>query len=593
MGGMGGMDGAPSASELHYAIKWTSSCEACRLNAKGKAVPLVDGQEGGEADQCYFRLVDADAAGAEPLVLQAATHELRDSWVAKVEHEIHQLFKLQLDRINDRSIPLTDDRSQGDTSQGKAAAGSRASGAEDEQGEESCCVEWLGMNQLYLEARQPRPRWLLEWAHTRQLEKAAAAATMNGGAPADVACNLVGIFGKARQGKSSLMNILAGHDSLFKISHKHKPCTHGVDLSMYNCSLRDFARLSVSREGAADIISAAPKAEGLETSRDPLGPLGPLDPLGPLAHDIRLGFVDAEGMGDQGVTYDTRLFTPVLLHCKCVIFNWMGGVEKDEMLQLLFTLASAARRVDLTPKRAAGATRYVILDEDSEDDMSSEDDASSDEADADIGNEGALNGENTNIFGHLHIVFRDWRFQTDRAGSEQNGDDHCDDSDDDSDDDAGTEAAGTEAAGTEAAGTEAAGTEAAGTEAAGPREVANKHAKAMGPAERRAQGRRMVLEQLLELEPEAELSSARNAIRKQLHRVFASIDVWLLPPPSYEKDGLKREIKDWAVEEEFKVHLEEMRVLMAEQLSAPTRLPGQKRGVDAAMLDNRLSAEGV
>ena len=65
-------------------------------------------------------------------------------------------------------------------------------------------------------------------------------------------------------------------------------------------------------------------------------------------YDIRLGFVDAEGMGDQGEKYDTLLFTPVLLHCKCVIFNWMGGVEKDAMLQLLFTLANAAKRIDLS-----------------------------------------------------------------------------------------------------------------------------------------------------------------------------------------------------------------------------------------------------
>ena len=31
---------------------------------------------------------------------------------------------------------------------------------------------------------------------------------------------------------------------------------------------------------------------------------------------VELGFVDAEGMGDQGVKYDTLLLTPVLLFSK-------------------------------------------------------------------------------------------------------------------------------------------------------------------------------------------------------------------------------------------------------------------------------------
>jgi hypothetical protein len=103
---------------------------------------------------------------------------------------------------------------------------------------------------------------------------------------------------------------------------------------------------------------------------------------------------------------------------------------------------------------------------------------------------------------------------------------------------------------------------------------------AASAAERRAHARQVVLEQLLGLEPEAELSSVRNAIRKQLKRVFASIDVWLLPPPSYGKDALKKEIREWHVEEEFMVQVREMRALMATQLSVPTRLPGQRRVAD-------------
>ncbi|ETV71049.1 hypothetical protein H257_13474 [Aphanomyces astaci] len=84
--------------------------------------------------------------------------------------------------------------------------------------------------------------------------------------------------------------------------------------------------------------------------------------------NMSIGFVDAEGQGDRDITYDSRLVSPVLLASKVVIFNWKDSLQADRMLNLLAVLAKAAQNVEL----AEGETRKV--------------------------------------FGHLHIVFRDWNF---------------------------------------------------------------------------------------------------------------------------------------------------------------------------------------
>lgn len=43
--------------------------------------------------------------------------------------------------------------------------------------------------------------------------------------------NIVAIFGRARQGKSFLMNCLAGEREVFKISNEKDSCTQGIDIS--------------------------------------------------------------------------------------------------------------------------------------------------------------------------------------------------------------------------------------------------------------------------------------------------------------------------------------------------------------------------
>ncbi|KAG3199883.1 hypothetical protein PC128_g4993 [Phytophthora cactorum] len=84
--------------------------------------------------------------------------------------------------------------------------------------------------------------------------------------------------------------------------------------------------------------------------------------------DIHVGFVDAEGQGDRDITYDSRLVSPVLLSSKVVIFNWKDSLQADRMLNLLAVLARAAQGIELP------------------------------------------DGANTKVFGHLHLVFRDWSF---------------------------------------------------------------------------------------------------------------------------------------------------------------------------------------
>ncbi|POM63551.1 Guanylate-binding protein [Phytophthora palmivora] len=83
---------------------------------------------------------------------------------------------------------------------------------------------------------------------------------------------------------------------------------------------------------------------------------------------IHVGFVDAEGQGDRDITYDSRLVSPVLLSSKVVLFNWKDSLQADRMLNLLAVLARAAQGIELA------------------------------------------DGANTKVFGHLHLVFRDWSF---------------------------------------------------------------------------------------------------------------------------------------------------------------------------------------
>lgn len=47
------------------------------------------------------------------------------------------------------------------------------------------------------------------------------------GVPVGAKVNLISIFGRARQGKSFLMNCLAGEKEVFRISNEKDSCTQG------------------------------------------------------------------------------------------------------------------------------------------------------------------------------------------------------------------------------------------------------------------------------------------------------------------------------------------------------------------------------
>jgi hypothetical protein len=127
-------------------------------------------------------------------------------------------------------------------------------------------------------------------------------------------CNLISIFGRARQGKSFMMNCLAGEEHVFKVSNYKESCTQGIDISNKWMSLPDFSRVDGGRA----------TSQGAST---------------------RVGFVDAEGQGDKDVSYDANLICPILLASKCVIFNWKGDLQKDHILSTLGIMTRAAKNV--------------------------------------------------------------------------------------------------------------------------------------------------------------------------------------------------------------------------------------------------------
>jgi hypothetical protein len=167
-------------------------------------------------------------------------------------------------------------------------------------------------------------------------------------------CNLISIFGRARQGKSFLMNCLAGEREIFRISNEKESCTQGIDISNKWLNLSEFSKMDRGK-------AVSGRAEG-----------------------IKVGFVDAEGQGDKDVSYDANLICPILLTSKCVIFNWKGDLQKDHILSTLGIMARAAQNITTETASSSG--------------------------------KGATSNHDGAKFGHLHIIFRDWQaVKTDEA----------------------------------------------------------------------------------------------------------------------------------------------------------------------------------
>ena len=146
-------------------------------------------------------------------------------------------------------------------------------------------------------------------------------------------CNLISIFGRARQGKSFLMNCLAGETEVFRISNEKESCTQGIDISDKWITLDQFSSLHGGKR---------------------------------VPGQRKIGFIDAEGQGDKDVTYDANLVCPILLTSKCVIFNWKGDLQKDHILSTLGIMTRAAKNVandgDVSVAKKFGHLHIVFRD---------------------------------------------------------------------------------------------------------------------------------------------------------------------------------------------------------------------------------------
>lgn len=175
---------------------------------------------------------------------------------------------------------------------------------------------------------------------------------------------MISIFARARQGKSFLMNCLAGETETFRISNEKDSCTQGIDISNKWLSLSEFSAINnnISNSNCKPRSTTQPV---LASGRAVTAATGD--------NQMKVGFVDAEGQGDKDVTYDANLICPILLMSKCVIFNWKGDLQKDHLLSTLGIMTRAAKNI--TNDRKSNAS------------------SSSSES----------------KFGHLHIIFRDWQ----------------------------------------------------------------------------------------------------------------------------------------------------------------------------------------
>ena len=96
--------------------------------------------------------------------------------------------------------------------------------------------------------------------------------------------------------------------------------------------------------------------------------------LANVVHDVGNGgcafFVDTEGQGDKDVESDATLLTPVILLSKVILFNWKGALQKNQILNELAILVEVGNCVSSNSFK-----------------------------------------QDASIFGHLHIVLRDFHFQ--------------------------------------------------------------------------------------------------------------------------------------------------------------------------------------
>jgi len=135
--------------------------------------------------------------------------------------------------------------------------------------------------------------------------------------------NLISVMGPARSGKSTLMNLLAGckKTELFATYPGSETFTKGIFVPTRVLTLPKFSSLEDE-----------PVVEASESK------------------NIQVTFVDTEGQGALGDSYDMNLFSPALLTSRVVIYNRTGGLLIEEILSQLGMMVLAAQRLRVEKK---------------------------------------------------------------------------------------------------------------------------------------------------------------------------------------------------------------------------------------------------
>lgn len=138
--------------------------------------------------------------------------------------------------------------------------------------------------------------------------------------------NLISVMGPARSGKSILMNLLAGCkvSELFPTYPGMETFTKGIYVPTRMLSLPDFSAL----EGDTPVQSSNA--------------------------NIKVTFVDTEGQGALGTSYDMSLFSPALISSRVIIYNRTGGLLVEEIINQLGMMTQAAQRLRAPGDGASG-----------------------------------------------------------------------------------------------------------------------------------------------------------------------------------------------------------------------------------------------
>lgn len=138
--------------------------------------------------------------------------------------------------------------------------------------------------------------------------------------------NLISVMGPARSGKSTLMNLLAGCkvSELFPTYPGMETFTKGIYIPTRMLSLPDFSAL----EGDAPVQASDA--------------------------NIKVTFVDTEGQGAVGTSYDMSLFSPALISSRLVIYNRTGGLLVEEIINQLGMMTQAAQRLRVASDNSSG-----------------------------------------------------------------------------------------------------------------------------------------------------------------------------------------------------------------------------------------------